>query len=206
MCSTENCNSHLKWRNTWFRLENKIESQVILVQTKTKGVVRKGPLQMLGSFNVNPFLYMFVCIAEYLYIRTDFTTGRESEKLDTQFTAKYSTTDFWENPTVAVNKILDPRHCSSDGEKNRLVASHTNEFYHIWTSHVTYEWVTSHVKKMRDPRLRSSDGEKKRLVASHTNEFYHIWMSHGTYEWVTSHVDKNTLTRDIARLLVRKIK
>jgi len=44
MYSNVNYDSHLKWRNTWFRLENKIEKQVILVQTKTKRVVRKGPL------------------------------------------------------------------------------------------------------------------------------------------------------------------
>jgi len=56
MYSTVNYDSQLKWRNTWFRLENKIEKQVILVHTKTKRVVRKGPLQVLGPFSVTPFL------------------------------------------------------------------------------------------------------------------------------------------------------
>jgi len=51
MYSTVNYDSHLKWRNTLFRLENKIEKQVILVQTKTKRVVRKGPLQVLGPIS-----------------------------------------------------------------------------------------------------------------------------------------------------------
>ena len=55
---TKNYDSHLNWRNTWFRLENKIEKQVILVQTKTKRVVRKGPLQWLCPFSVTTFLPM----------------------------------------------------------------------------------------------------------------------------------------------------
>jgi len=56
MYSTVNYDSHSKWRNTWSRLENKIEKQVILVQTKTNSVVRKGPLQVLGPFSVTPSL------------------------------------------------------------------------------------------------------------------------------------------------------
>jgi len=54
--STVIYNSHSKSWNTWFRLENKIEKQVILVQTKTNSVVRKAPLQVLGPFSVTPFL------------------------------------------------------------------------------------------------------------------------------------------------------
>jgi len=61
MYSTENHDSHLKWRNTWFGLENKIESQVILVQTWTKCVVRKWSDQVLWSFNVTPFLMNESC-------------------------------------------------------------------------------------------------------------------------------------------------
>ena len=56
MHSTQNYDSHLKWRDTWFRLENQIEKQVILVQTKMKRVVRKSPLQVLGPFIFIPFL------------------------------------------------------------------------------------------------------------------------------------------------------
>jgi len=56
MYSTENYDSHLKWTNMWFKLENKIEAQLILLQTKTKRVVTKGPLQVLRSFNVTAFL------------------------------------------------------------------------------------------------------------------------------------------------------
>jgi len=144
MCSTENCNSHLKWRNTWFWLENKNESQVILVQTKTKGVVREGPLQMLGSFNVNTFLYMFVYIAEYLYIRTDFTTGRQSEKLDTQIAAKLTTKLTFERIRQSPwTKYLthDIAHQMVRKTKYRVtyewVLSHMNESRHVWMSHVT---------------------------------------------------------------------
>jgi len=56
MDSTVNYDSHLKWRSTWFRAENKIEKHVSLVQTKTKRVVRKGPLQVLSPFRVTPFV------------------------------------------------------------------------------------------------------------------------------------------------------
>ena len=38
------------------RLENKIEKQIILVPKKTKRVIRKGPLQVLGPFSVTSFL------------------------------------------------------------------------------------------------------------------------------------------------------
>ena len=46
----------------WFGSENKIEKQVILVQIKTKRVVRTGPLQVLGSFTVTPFLLKMIRI------------------------------------------------------------------------------------------------------------------------------------------------
>ena len=39
---------------------------------------------------------------------------------------------------------------------------------HVWLSHVTYEWVTSHIIESR-----------------------HIWMNHVTYAWVTWHLNKS---------------
>jgi len=78
MYSTVNYDSHAKWRNTWFRLENKIEKQVILVQTKTNSVVRKGPLQVLDPFSVTPFLQVnrfqkfILLIVQYNYLKILF--------------------------------------------------------------------------------------------------------------------------------------
>ena len=46
--------------------------------------------------------------------------------------------------------------------------SHVNKSCHVWTSHVTYEWVMSRM-----------------------NESCHVWMSHVTYEWVMSHMNES---------------
>jgi len=67
MYSTVNYDSHSKWTNTWFILENKIEKQVILVQTQTNSAVRKGPFQVLGPFSVTPFLWIYIHTYNYIY-------------------------------------------------------------------------------------------------------------------------------------------
>jgi len=51
------------------------------------------------------------------------------------------------------------------------VMSHVTA-YHVWMSHVTYEWVTSHV-----------------------NESCHVWMGHVTHDWVMSHTYINSQVR-----------
>ena len=63
-----------------------------------------------------------------------------------------------------------------------------NESCHIWTSHVTYEWVMSHMNKSCHIWTSHVTYE---WVMSHMNESCHIWMSHVTYEWVMSHMNKS---------------
>ena len=80
--------------------------------------------------------------------------------------------------------------------------------FHIWRSHVTYEWVMSQMNE--SCRICRNDVTNRRRAESsarlplvlHTNEPYHIWMSHVTYEWVKSHLNDVT-NRRCAEYLVR---
>jgi len=63
-----------------------------------------------------------------------------------------------------------------------------NKSRHIWTSHATYEWVTSHMNESCHRWIRHATYE---WVMSHMNESCHIWMSHVTYEWVISNMNES---------------
>jgi len=64
---------------------------------------------------------------------------------------------------------------------------HSNESHHLWTSHVTSEWVMS-------PTLFFLYRHTWRAIThpwlGHSNESRHIWMSHVTHERVTSHMNE----------------
>jgi len=65
----------------------------------------------------------------------------------------------------------------------------TNESYHIWMSHATYEWVTSH---MNESYLMGLFGHvchfSNEWVMSQLTMPMYVWMSLVTYEWVISYM------------------
>jgi len=66
--------------------------------------------------------------------------------------------------------------------------SDVNESWHIWMSHVTYEWVMS---RMNEPCHVWMSHATSKWVMSRMNESCHIWMSHVTYEWVMSRMNES---------------
>jgi len=69
-----------------------------------------------------------------------------------------------------------------------------NVLHHIWTSHVSYEWVTTHrieschvslSHELNVNESRAQYGSRMGHVP-HMNESRHIWMSRVTYHWVIS--------------------
>jgi len=75
--------------------------------------------------------------------------------------------------------------------KNAWVMSHTygSRYVHIWTSHVTYEWVISQVNEPCHMCTSHVAYVRVRLCA-HMNEPHHIWMSHVTCEWAMSNINE----------------
>ena len=69
-------------------------------------------------------------------------------------------------------------------QENRIMLS-MNESCHIYTSHVTHEWVMSHMDESWHVWMSHVTYE---WVISQMNMSCHIWMSHGTYGWVMSHI------------------
>ena len=56
-----------------------------------------------------------------------------------------------------------------------MSAKDTNESWHMWMSHITYEWVIAHI--IESCHLWMSHG-------IHRNEPFHIWMNHVTCVWL----------------------
>jgi len=75
------------------------------------------------------------------------------------------------------------------------VTSHTYESCHIYVSHITYMWVMSHMTESITYHLwdwASATGPTHhKRVMPHMNETWHIWMSHVTYIWVMSHIHES---------------
>jgi len=91
--------------------------------------------------------------------------------------------------------------------------AHTNELYHISTTHGTYEWVMAHLndschlwKHMNESCHIWIRHITYEWVMSHVNESYHIWMSHVTCEWVILHMNESChLWSSKRRMILRSL-
>jgi len=96
--------------------------------------------------NIGMYVYtcIYIHIRIYVYIYTDVSQD-------------FGTEHFWWETY--------PSH-------TEWIMAHMNESWHIWMSHVAYEWVMAHIFEITD------------ITIPH-------WMSHVAYEWVMSHMNES---------------